>query len=292
MKHPFENQGSRPAWEDLTTQELDDLLAQDFAAGQDGLLEPEAILAMTEVINRREEDTPTDAGVQAAWERFRARIREEETTPTESIPEELPAAPEAVSFAKPERKKPRWRKLRWAVAVAAVVCLLVTIMMVPVSGERGVDRMVRWTEQHFSFGTQNSLPQERPGGVTYKEVQETVEGLTIQHVLPNWYPEGTVLEELAVNEMFDGTNVNVSFSLKDKEFSLNIDVYDLEPIGTTKYEKNEGPVEAYYVNRVPHYIMGNMDKHIVVWKNGNTENFIQGDLTVEELKLMIDSIYE
>ena len=38
MKHPFENQGSRPAWEDLTTQELDDLLAQDFAAGQDGLL--------------------------------------------------------------------------------------------------------------------------------------------------------------------------------------------------------------------------------------------------------------
>ena len=27
MKHPFENQGNRPAWEDLTTRELDDLLA-------------------------------------------------------------------------------------------------------------------------------------------------------------------------------------------------------------------------------------------------------------------------
>lgn len=292
MKHLFENQGSRPAWEDLTTRELDDLLAQDFAAGQDGLLDTAAILAMTEVINSREEDAPIDADVQAAWERFRARIREEETTPTESIPEELPAAPEAVSFAKPERKKPRWRKLRWAVAVAAVVCLLVTIMMVPVSGERGVDRMVRWTEQHFSFGAQSGLPQEHPGGVTYKEVQETVEGLTIQHVLPNWYPEGTVLEEMEINDLLNGTSVDVLFSLGEDVFSLSISVYDTKQEGTAQYEKNEGYVEPYYVNHVPHYIMENMGRRTAAWQNGNTENAIHGDLTVEELKLMIDSIYE
>ena len=96
MKHPFENQGNRPAWEDLTTQELDDLLAQDFAAGQDGLLEPEAILAMTEVINRREEDTPIDADVQADWENFRAQVREKEEGPEEAPaePVPLPAGPE------------------------------------------------------------------------------------------------------------------------------------------------------------------------------------------------------
>lgn len=90
MKHPFENQGNRPAWEDLTTQELDDLLAQDFAAGQDGLLEPEAILAMTEVINRREEDTPIDADVQADWENFRAQVREKEEGPEEAPAEPVP----------------------------------------------------------------------------------------------------------------------------------------------------------------------------------------------------------
>lgn len=284
MNHQPENQGNRPAWEEMSTQELDDLLWRDFAADQDGFLDPADILAMTEVINHREEDTPTDADLQAAWETFRARIREEENTPTESIPEEAPAA---VPFAKPERKKPGRKKLRWAVVAAAVVCLLA----VPALGSDGMENLVQWTEQHFSFLPQNTLPQERPGAVTYAEVQETVAQLTIQPVLPNWYPEGTMLEELTVNEMFDGTNVNVSFSLKDKEFSLNIEVYDLEQIGTTKYEKNEGPVETYYVNRIPHYIMGNMEKHIVAWQNGNTENFIQGDLTVEELKMMIDSIY-
>lgn len=284
MNHQPENQGNRPAWEEMTTQELDGLLWRDLAADQEGFLDPADILAMTEVINSREEDTPTDADVQAAWETFRARIREEEPTPTESIPEEAPAA---VPFAKPERKKPGRKKLRWAVAAAAVVCLLA----VPAMGSGAMENLVQWTERHFSFLPQNNLPQERPGAVTYAEVQKTVTQLTIQPVLPNWYPEGTVLEDLEVSEMFDGTNVNVSFSLKDKEFSLNITVYSLEPIGTTKYEKNEGPVETYYANHIPHYFMGNMEKHIVTWQNGNTENSIRGSLTEEELKQMIDSIY-
>lgn len=290
MKHQPENQGKDPSWEELSTQELNDLLAHDFAALEDGVLNTEAILAITEVINHREEGTPTDADVQAAWADFRARIRENGISSAENTPEEIPASSEVVPFVQSE-KKPGRRKLRWAVAVAAVVCLLVCTMVIPVSGERGVDRVVRWTEQHFSFGPQGGLPQERPGGVTYEEVRATVEGLTIQPVLPNWYPEGTVLEEMTVTEMFDGTNVNISFSLQEEAFSMSIAVYDLEPIGTANYEKNEGPVETYRVNNIPHYIMGNMEKYVVAWQNGNTENSIQGSLTVEGVKIMIDSIY-
>lgn len=284
MNHQPENQGNRPAWEEMTTQELDDLLWRDFAADQDGFLDPADILAMTEVINSREEDTPTDADLQAAWETFRARIREEEPPPTESIPEE---APVAVPFAKPERKKPGRKKLRWAVVAAAVVCLLA----VPALGGDGVENLVQWTEQHFSFLPQNNLPQECPGAVTYAEVQETVAQLTIQSVLPTWYPEGTMLEEMEINDLLNGTSVDVLFSLGEDVFSLSISVYDTKQEGTAQYEKNEGYVEPYYVNHVPHYIMENMGRRTAAWQNGNTENAIQGDLTVEELKQMIDSIY-
>lgn len=284
MNHQPENQGNRPAWEEMSTRELDGLLWRDFAADQEGFLDPEDILTITEVINSREEDTPTDADVQAAWESFRARIREEEPTPTESIPEEAPAA---VPFAKPEKKKPGRKKLRWAVAAAAVVCLLA----VPAMGSGAMENLVEWTTQYFSFLPQSGAPQERPGAVTYAEVQETVGQLTDIPVLPAWYPEGTVLEQLTVNERFSGTSINVSFSLRDQVFALIVTVYDSEQIGTTKYEKNEGYVEPYYVNGIPHYIMGNMERYSVAWQNGNTENSIQGDLTVEELKQMIDSIY-
>lgn len=287
MKQRLENQGDRLAWEEMTTQELDDLLWQDFAAGQEGFLDPDDILDIMEVINSREEDTPTDADVQAAWEAFQARIKEEETIPTERTPEETHAAPEAVPFAKPEGKKPGRKKLRWAVAAAAVVCLLA----VPALGGDGMENLVQWTEQHFSFLPQSTLPQERPGAVTYAEVQETVTQLTIQPVLPAWYPEGTMLEEMEINDLLNGTSVDVLFSLGEDVFSLSISVYDTKQEGTAQYEKNEGYVEPYYVNHVPHYIMENMGRRTVAWQNGNTENAIQGDLTVEELKQMIDSIY-
>ena len=287
MKQRLENQGNRPAWEEMTTQELDDLLWRDFAADQEGFLDPADILAITEVINSREEDTPTDADVQAAWETFRARIREEENTPTEGIPEETPAAPGAVPFAKPERKKPGRKKLRWVIIAAAVVCLLA----VPAMGSGAMENLVQWTTQHFSFLPQNSLPQERPGAVTYEEVQETVAQLTELPVLPTWYPEGTMLEKMEINDLLNGTSVDVLFSLGEDVFSLSISVYDTKQEGTAQYEKNEGYVEPYYVNHVPHYIMENMGRRTVAWQNGNTENAIQGDLTVEELKQIIDSIY-
>ena len=96
---------------------------------------------------------------------------------------------------------------------------------------------------------------------------------------------------MEINDLLNGTSVDVLFSLGEDVFSLSISVYDTKQEGTAQYEKNEGYVEPYYVNHVPHYIMENMGRRTAAWQNGNTENAIQGDLTVEELKQMIDSIY-
>lgn len=283
MKQRLENQGNRPAWEEMTTQELDDLLWRDFAADQEGFLDPADILAMTEVINSREEDTPTDADVQAAWETFRARIREEEPTPTESIPEE---APVAVPFAKPEKKKPGRKKLRWAVAAAAVVCLLA----VPALGGDGVESLVDWTAETFSFGKGNGIDESR-SKVMFSELESQVSAITDLPVLPQWYPEGTTIEQVEEYEVTGIKDICAVFERQGETFSFVVTVYETVPEQMGGYEKNEGPPEQYYVNGIPHYIMGNMDQNVAVWRNENTECFIQGNLTVNELKTMIDSIY-
>lgn len=274
MKQNFENRGSRPAWDEITTQELEDLLAQDFAADQDGFLSPEDILAITEVINDREEDTPSQADAQAAWEAFRARIQEEADT------EDAPTKRKA-------RKIPR-RFLRCAVVAAVLAALLA----VPVAAGYAPHYLVRWTEQHFFFATQNDLPQENPGSVTYAEVQETVAALTQQPVLPQWYPLGTTLEEMTVEETLEETSVYILFSLRGDTFALHIEIYHGEQSGTALYEKSPGDVETYYVGHIPHYLMKNMDRQTAVWRNGNTENMIHGDLSANELQTMIDSIYQ
>ena len=43
---------------------------------------------------------------------------------------------------------------------------------------------------------------------------------------------------------------------------------------------------------ITHYIMGNTETLSAMWINGNVEGCLQGELTLEELRQMIDSIYE
>lgn len=285
MKQRLENQGDRPAWEKMTTQELEDLLRQDFAAGQSGFLEPEDILAITEVINRREGDTPSDADLQAAWESFRARIREEEKpTPTESIPEKAPAA---VPFAKPERKKPGRKRLRWAVAAAAVVCLLA----VPALGGNGVESLVNWTAETFSFGKGNDI-DESQSAIMFSELKSQVSAITDLPVLPQWYPEGTTIERVEEYEVSGSKDICAVFERQGEVISLTITVYETIPEQMGGYEKNDETPKQYFANGIPHYIMGNNNWNTAVWVNENVECFIQGNLTMEELTQMIDSIYK
>lgn len=83
------------------------------------------------------------------------------------------------------------------------------------------------------------------------------------------------------------------FSSSQGGFSINVTVYEsLAQAGTRIYEKSAGPVEEYYTHNICHYIAKNIDTYIAVWLNGNVECFIQGNLSEDDIKMMIDSIYE
>lgn len=55
--------------ENMSTKALDDLVAQDFSAEQNTSLSTEDILAILEIIDGRESNSP-----QVDWNMFRARI--------------------------------------------------------------------------------------------------------------------------------------------------------------------------------------------------------------------------
>ena len=50
--------------------------------------------------------------------------------------------------------------------------------------------------------------------------------------------------------------------------------------------------EPYEVDGIIHYIMSNNDTNSVAWVNGVVEGHIQGNLSVEDLKEMVNSIYQ
>lgn len=303
MNKPKNTLGKYPWLEQLSTQALEDLLRQDFAAGE-GHSDPDFVAAILEVIAQRTPDEALPVDTDAAWASLRARTLDKphDPAPTEEEPKVEP-------FPAPKRRRPR---RPWV--VAAVVCLLVCLLAVPVQGQSLLESLVSWTGSTFTF-----LPQEDTGEepanlpsladpsfsareefsddetyskVVYQQVEEAVADLTDRPVLPTWYPEGSLLTRVEENPMDDGYMLLAAFSLNGEEFHICVTAYNSEEeMDTANYEKNEGSPEEYYVNGIPHYIMGNMARNVAIWRNGNVECSIQGFLTVDQLKQMIDSIY-
>lgn len=312
MKDPKTLLGNYPGLEQLTTQELEDLLRQDFAAGE-GYSDPDLVTAILEVIAQRTPDEALPVDTDTAWASLRARTLDKphDPTPTEEDPKVVP-----FPDPKPPRQEPpaKSRRPRRPWVVAAVVCLMVCLLAVPVQGQSLLESLVSWTGSTFTF-----LPQEDTGEepanlpsladpsfsareefsddeiyskVVYQQVEEAVADLTDRPVLPTWYPEGSLLTRVEENPMDDGYYLVLVFSLNGNEFSVAVTVYDSEKeMDIRNYEKNEGSPEEYPVHGITHYIMGNMARNVAIWRNGNVECSIQGFLTVNQLEQMIDSIY-
>ena len=75
---------------------------------------------------------------------------------------------------------------------------------------------------------------------------------------------------------------------EDLFLSLNI-IYFYEDINTP-YEKDSSDISIYQKNGIDYYIMGNLNTNMAVWKNDSFEFQIDGTISREELKKIIDSI--
>ncbi len=250
MKDPKTLLGNYPGLEQLTTQALEDLLRQDFAAGE-GHSDPELVTAILEVIAQRIPDEALPVDTDTAWASLRARTLDKphDPTPTEEDPKVVP-----FPDPKPPRQEPpaKSRRPRRPWVVAAVVCLLVCLLAVPVQGQSLLETLVTWTGSTFSF-----LPQEGTGEepatlpsqadpdfssreafaddeayseAVYPQVQAAVASLTDRPVLPTWYPEGSLLTRVEENPMDDGYNATLAaFSLEwARNFTVSVTVYNTE----------------------------------------------------------------
>lgn len=291
MKHPTENFKKYPVLEELSTEKLNELLQQDFAASEETGPDVEFITAIMEVIAQRNALEATDEEAEASLRQFHAQAMPQETPSTEEPKPEAPSRePNVISFPSPRKAVKRPRR---GLAVAAVVCVLVCLLVVPAQAGL-LENLVRWNSETFSFFSDSSREADKLlSDAMYLQIEEAVAQITDQPVLPTWYPEGSSIIRVEENPAEDSNNITVDFFLEGKEFLLSITAYDTEEnMGNRKYQKNDGPPEEYYVNGIPHYIMGNMDRNVAVWRNGTTECEISGFLSVDEIKQMIDSIYE
>lgn len=188
------------------------------------------------------------------------------------------------------------RKIAVAILAAAIGCSAIA----SASGFDIFGAVAKWSKDIFSFYIIDSTSNEPPKSSTQDlalettSIQATLDALQIEeNVVPLWIPRSFKLTESRVKHMENYTKIHSTFLFDTQEFTFTIWYYTtVEDATAATIEKAGNPVESYTVKNIPHYIFTNMDVQSAVWLNNTTLCLISGDLSEEEIKAMIDSIYE
>lgn len=140
------------------------------------------------------------------------------------------------------------------------------------------------------------IPEE-PG--EYADLQEALTDYGLNRsVVPKWMTEGLTQSNLIVDPA-EGGRLIVFHALyhRDKHpLVIQVNIY-LEDEDRTydsfgNFQKDEGDPVPYEAGGITHLLATNMGRPVALWANGPAECAITGDITMDELKQMIDSIYE
>ena len=281
-----------------STEELEELLALSFSM-EDGAETDEAyITTIMEVIREREEkeadQEKRQAEVDAAWREFQEYRAERDREKTEAdgmadASGKFPGEPSRPQEKVHTAKKPG-RVLRSCAAAAAVIVLLCGTAYA--FGWNIFQALADWTAETFQFLT-GAEPEMADYGV-FENLYLSVAMETDVPTVPRWAPEGTEeAEQPRTSVRNDRTRIVGKYLVDGKEFTIRITIYDAIPESyDTIYQKNDGSAHPYEAGGITHYIVENVDNISAMWTNGYIEGHIQGNISIEDLQLMIDSIYE
>lgn len=270
-------------YDTMTTQQLEELLRLDAQAPQGQGLDGEILLYVMEVLAKRKQNSENPGKTALnAWESFQQHYlpnQEEDMVHTQKD-----RTPDKIH-------KPWLRRLTAAAAVIAlVVCLSATSSAFGWSDIWNA--IAKWAKETFSFVTGDNAPETEPA------IEDVQQYTSLQEVLaetnrdvklvPTWIPDGYVIKDIVMDESPLQKNYIARYG-KDAA-QLRIVVKSFIAADPEKIEINEDLIEVYEVLGIEYYVFSNMDQKKVIWIKDTYECYISGDLTIEEIKKMIDSI--
>lgn len=282
---------------DMSIEELETLLTSDDLHLEN---EDEFYDAVGEEIVRREREAPTGRikNVDEAWQEFLAVYRSPEREGALLFPEEETETPDSTpgaAFAGPE-KSGKWRRAFSVqrLAAAAVLALSITTLLPPALGYESFAAMIgHWNDTVFHFVLPNQETSTPFETVEYTSLEDalTSNGAT-PSILPD-VPSEFEFVAVEVTKYPDLKRIDYNAFYKRDEQSMSIYIIQRdEPVETRCYEKDGTLVEEYKINDVIHYIYENNGKLSALWYDGVFECSLRADTAVDEIKSMINSIYE
>lgn len=278
-------------YDSMTTEELEDLLRQD-AQNLEGDTDVALLMYITEVIRKRKEPKPEQKTPEEAFEIFKNNYMPTDLK-MEAAVDCIGNLPGRQRSQTKVRTLPRW--MRRLVAAAAVVALLFAgNTAAHALGYDLWDTFIQWTQETFHFSRGNGQEYAAPvkgNQDAYQSLQDALDAYSISTPLaPKWIPEGYELSEIKVNASPIQEVFLAIYSNGDQKLKVQVKRY----LGTDpeQIEQSGTLIEEYISNNITFHILEDNRQFRAAWIVEDYECYISGELTVDEMKEMIDSIKE
>ena len=269
----------------LSVPQLRQLLRAEFES--DGA-DVELIRNITTVLASKEDVNQQDIDVDAAYKTFVDDYSQTEPLFGEVFDEMDDS--EAQKTTEPSRKN---TTARIAICIAAVIALLVGATLT--AGAFGFNLwgwLTRWTDNDFRFVPAKTASTETVSN-DYTDIPSALAALGITEPLyPTWIPEGYEVYETVINTS-PPIKVIATYLCTGNSTGLVIHITETKNIDYESiYEKDHMPLMQYNNGNNLHYIFKNYENYTAVWHTSDYEVTITGNISLDEMMKIIDSIYE
>ena len=269
-------------YDSMTTEGLEKILRLDAEAPMEQESDTELILYVMEVLAKRKNKSNTGKTAQESWESFKKHY----------LPQDAGHRGHTPKAATNGKTPQPW--LRRLIACAAAIIL---VLCIPLSAKAfGWDDVwnvvAMWAKETFSFVSSDDAEICEPA------IEDDIEYTSLQDLLkrsnrpfdmvPTWIPDGYVLVKVEKDVTPAQEIYRAIYSDGDNELRIRIQTYVSTKLQNMEIE--EGFVEVYYSAGIEYYIFENVKQYRAVWITDSYECVISGDISLEDVKMMIDSI--
>lgn len=285
----------------LTIEELENLLTTDLKPD----CKDEFIECVLEAMVKKEQDNPTGRirPVEQAWSDFTYFYEKDGDDPeyVQYLVGNEGSDKKPDHLRKDNTHSIRVKFLRRTLLVAAIVCVLITLLLPPALGYKNMIEMLgAWTEGQFYF-----VPDDGSSGGDFAPVETTLlntefpdleSALTYCRIADDNFPstilEGYSLDSVLVDNIPAAgvTSINALYTSGDMYYMIDCVKFYSEDRGQLAYEKTSDPVTTINKDGITYYFFDNTDHVAVVWYTNLMEYSITGTITTDELMMLIDSI--
>ena len=191
--------------------------------------------------------------------------------------------------------------LRRVVPVAVAAALMLgTMISAQAMGFDVFGKIARWTEETFHFSSVRQTPAvvtkyplAEGEQMTFETLEDAIDAFGItEPVVPKWIPERFSLAEVAALYNANGIEILATYVENGKSAKPFTVSYRALTQNMSIVEKDGTAVELYTQSGFAHYLITDVSYEQAIWQNGELECFISGVVSRQEMREIIDSIYE